>query len=204
MSNFLFKFFAASQVMRASERIQRGLSGSLHRTLDRSVSSAHGAPTVNHFSDSVAFACSLDEARDLFDDFAAMSLNDWRRERAGGRPTADGYSLTALFHARQTFTVQLTPRTIAARAFEGLDACNNTRASFGRERVEYRYHTRLVLAAEPDRVVISYETREQIDPQRQCRRDLTQSYSAPSMPYDFGRVGEQFLAECSAHFRRAI
>jgi hypothetical protein len=204
--NLLADLFALSQAARAANTLQRSVTKGTHQLLRRHAEGHqrdHGAATPpNELGDSRRYAAALGDVKRIFDEFAANQLGEWRRVRAGAAPTADGFRLHVTFQAKPSFTVQLKPRTMFASMFEGVEASENPRHSYGREKVEYRYLCRFDIVASAACVTVSYRTTEEIDPFGHCRRDLTRSYAAPSMPRGFGTIGERFLGECDASLPR--
>lgn len=205
--NLLADLFAISQAARAAKGLQRGVTRATHQMLRKRAQGHHRDPSKPGPSHAYAgqrrYAATLEDVRDLFDQFAASKLGKrWTKTHGGGELTQDGFHMHVTYEASTTLGVDLAPRDFFSRWFEGLEARENARYDFGREQVEYCYVTTFTIVSTPHDVAVSYTTREDIDPRGTARRDVSGPYGAPQMPRDFGTIGDRFLAVCDASLRR--
>jgi hypothetical protein len=158
-------------------------------------------PPENRYTGSLRLRASMSEAMSWLDRFAMLEIESdkWQRTTSLLTPVGPDKATTFVqYKSSQPFSVKLKPMTMCARANENLKK-SEERGRYDNcvENISYSYVVRLNFTGGAAETLVEYQTIERIAADGKSKRDLATHYSAPTMPHQFGAIGEKFLRDVS-------
>jgi hypothetical protein len=200
IKDLLTGLFNPIKIGQGVDKIGKALPGKVQGILGQFTAS-EGATTApppeNRYTGSLRLHASMSEAMSWLDRFAMLEIESdkWQKTSSMVTPVGPG-KVTAFvqFKSSQSFNVKLQPITMTARINENLRR-SEERARYDNcvEAITYAYVVRFTFAGEAAETVVEYLTIERIAPDGRSKRDLGKHYRAPTMPHQFGAIGEKFL-----------
>jgi hypothetical protein len=202
IKNLLTGFLNPQKIGTSVNKFGQALPGRVSDVLDRTTASrgATAAPPEEHrYSGTLRLRASITEALAWLDRFAMLEIESskWTKTASMITPAGPGQS-TAFVQYKSTVSmhVPLTPRTWRATFDRNLKSQQKGYNNCV-EAVSYEYVVRFVFTGGATETRVEYLTIERIDPGAKSKRDLVTHYAAPTMPQQFGAIGEQFLRSVS-------
>ena len=137
----------------------------------------------------------------IFNAYASTDMIKWRKVSAGSDVLNNGHRAFAQYSASFSPRVKLRKRTATAFFRENL-LSTKPNYDYCVEQITYEYTCRFdfeMAGQKPGATVVSFETKEEIDPQFKCKRDILKHFEAPWLPAGFGDVGARFLHSLRIH-----
>jgi hypothetical protein len=200
IKNLLTGLFDPIKIGLSVNKFGQQLPGKVHNMLapgTKSHGATSAAPLEHRYTGSLRLNASMSDAMSWLDQFAMLEIESDKWQKSTSMVTAATPGKVTAFvqyKASQSFKVRLQPVTGRARVVENLKRSQEgARYDNCVEGITYAYVVRFTFTGSAAEALVEYLTIERIAPDGRSERDLTTYYRAPTMPHQFGAIGDKFL-----------